>query len=131
MGGENTRFLNTAHTNPIAEMSPSPLYPSPTVTGDVDIDGDADVNADVVVDVNVDVDVDGNGPYRAVSGRIGPLRAVAVYGIKTGQVQLPAHCVPGAVVYAFVSQLRKGLMALASRDFLSLDSARFLPRVVK
>ena len=51
------------------------MYPSPTVTGDVDMDGDADADVvvDVNVDVNVDVDVDGNGPYRAVSGRYGPL----------------------------------------------------------
>ena len=67
--------LERSAYNSIAEISPSPLYPSPTVTGDVDIDGDANVNADAVVDVVVDVnvDVDGNGPYRAVSGRNGPL----------------------------------------------------------
>jgi hypothetical protein len=69
--------------------APSPLYPSPDayVDRDVNVNIDADVDAvvnvvadavvDVVVDVNVDVDVDvdvdGNGPYRAVSGRNGPL----------------------------------------------------------
>jgi hypothetical protein len=53
------------------------LYPSPAVTGDVDIDGDTDVVVDVNVNVNVNVDVnvdvDGNGPYRPVSARYGPL----------------------------------------------------------
>ena len=59
------------------------MYPSPDayVDRDVNVNIDADVDAvvnvvaDAVVDVVVDVDVDGNGPYRPVMARIGPLSA--------------------------------------------------------